>query len=41
MPLSSYTWIHTDAKLSDAQIKAILDWAKQVRLKYSLEPKPE
>lgn len=41
MPLNSYTWTHTEAKLSDAQIKAVVDWAKQVRLKYSLEPKPE
>ncbi len=41
MPLNSYTWTHTEAKLSDTQIKVIIDWAKQVRLKYSLEPKPE
>ncbi|WP_341217112.1 heme-binding domain-containing protein [uncultured Wocania sp.] len=41
MPLNSYTWTHTEAKLSDKQIKAVVDWAKQVRLKYSLEPKPE
>ena len=41
MPLPSYTWTHTEAKLTDAQIKEIVDWAKQVRFKYSLEPKPE
>ncbi|MCF7568542.1 heme-binding domain-containing protein [Sabulilitoribacter arenilitoris] len=41
MPLNSYTWTHTEAKLSDKQIKALVDWAKQVRFKYSLEPKPE
>ena len=41
MPLNSYTWTHTDAILTDDQIKALVDWAKQVRLKYSLEPKPE
>lgn len=41
MPLNSYTWTHTEAKLTDEQIKALVDWAKQVRLKYSLEPKPE
>lgn len=41
MPLDSYTWTHTDAKLSDAQIASLVVWAKQVRLKYSLEPKPE
>ena len=26
---------------TDAQIKAVVDWAKRVRLNYSLEPKPE
>ena len=41
MPLNSYTWTHTEAKLNDEQRKAVIDWAKQVRLKYSLEPKPE
>ncbi len=41
MPLNSYTWTHTEAKLTDAQIKEVLDWAKKVRLKYSLVPKPE
>ena len=41
MPLESYTWTHTDAKLTDAQIASLIDWAKQVRLKYSLEPTPE
>ena len=40
MPLPSYTWTHSQAKLSDDQIKAVLDWAKQVRVKYSLAPKP-
>lgn len=41
MPLESYTWTHTDAKLTNAQIASLIDWAKRVRLKYSLEPKPE
>ncbi|AUP80847.1 heme-binding domain-containing protein [Flavivirga eckloniae] len=41
MPLNSYTWTHTEAKLTDEQINAVTDWAKQVRFKYSLEPKPE
>lgn len=41
MPLESYTWAHAEAKLSDAQIKNVIDWAKQVRFKYSLLPKPE
>lgn len=41
MPISSYTLIHTDAKLSPDQINAVVDWAKKVRMKYSMEPKPE
>ncbi|GGG59495.1 heme-binding domain-containing protein [Bizionia arctica] len=41
MPLPSYTWTHTEAKLSDAQIDEIVEWAQQVRFKYSLLPKPE
>ncbi len=28
MPLKSYTWIHRDAKLTDAQIKTLGDWAE-------------
>ena len=41
MPLNSYTWTHTEAKLTDNQIKVLVDWAKRVRIKYSLEPRPE
>ena len=41
MPLPSYTWTHSEAKLSNDQISDILDWAKQVRIKYSLAPKPQ
>jgi|SRR5690606_1445271 len=41
MPLDSYTWSHTDAKLTNTQIASLINWAKRVRLKYSLEPKPE
>lgn len=41
MPLPSYTWVHTEAKLTNDQIKSVINWAKQVRFKYSLEPKPE
>lgn len=41
MPLASYTWTHTEAKLNDAQIEAVVNWAKLVRVKYSLEKKPE
>ncbi|MFL0353584.1 heme-binding domain-containing protein [Xanthomarina sp. GH4-25] len=41
MPLPSYTWAHSEAKLSKAQRNDLVEWAKQVRFKYSLEPKPE
>ena len=41
MPLKSYTYTHSEAKLSDEQIKSVIDWAKEVRFKYSLEPKAE
>lgn len=41
MPLESYAYTHSEAKLTDEQIKSVVDWAKQVRFKYSLEPKPE
>ncbi|MFI1771546.1 heme-binding domain-containing protein [Thalassobellus citreus] len=41
MPLPSYTWTHAEAKLTDAQIASVVNWAKQVRIKYSLMPKPE
>lgn len=41
MPLKSYTWTHAEAKLTDAQIASVVDWAKKVRIKYSLEKKPE
>ncbi|CAA0166297.1 heme-binding domain-containing protein [Tenacibaculum maritimum] len=29
MPLKSYTWTHTDARLTENQIKTIVDWAKE------------
>lgn len=41
MPLNSYTWTHGEAKLSDAQIQLVINWAQAVRVKYGLEPKPE
>ena len=41
MPLNSYTWTHTKAKLSEDQIKEMIEWAKRVRIVYSLAPRPE
>jgi hypothetical protein len=31
MPMKSYTWIHSDAKLSESQKQAIVNWSKIVR----------
>jgi hypothetical protein len=31
MPLKSYTWIHGDAKLSDAQKEILKTWVKEVK----------
>ncbi len=41
MPLESYTYTHSEANLTDEQIAAVADWGKKVRIKYSLEPKPQ
>lgn len=31
MPLNSYTWIHTDAKLTEEEKKKLISWAESVR----------
>jgi len=31
MPLSSYTLIHTDAKLTDAETQALINWSESIR----------
>lgn len=31
MPLNSYTWIHKDAKLTEAERTTLKNWAQQVR----------
>lgn len=41
MPLPSYTWAHSEARLTNSQIEAVVKWAEQVRFKYSLTPKPQ
>jgi len=38
MPLSSYLWIHKNARLSDNELKAIADWANMER---SMLPPPD
>ena len=41
MPLPSYTWTHKEAKLTDAQISIVKNWAEKVRLGYHLMPRPQ
>ncbi len=36
MPLESYTWGHPEAKLTDAQINEVIEWAQRVREGYNL-----
>ena len=31
MPLDSYTWMHKDAKLTEAEKKELIDWADGIR----------
>jgi len=41
MPLKEYTWTHSEAKLSEAQVAAVIDWAKKTRLLYQLGQQPK
>ncbi|NAS11707.1 heme-binding domain-containing protein [Poritiphilus flavus] len=41
MPLNEYTWTHEEARLSQGQIDAILEWAKKTRSLYQLGARPE
>jgi hypothetical protein len=45
MPLNSYLWIHTDAKLSQDQKDLLINWASQLKdsvaKKYNLPPEEE
>lgn len=34
MPLNSYTWTHSGADLSQEEIDAIVNWAKQIQVDY-------
>lgn len=40
MPLPAYTWLHSEAKLSDAQISEIIEWVNTERQKLEV-PKEE
>lgn len=41
MPLDEYTWTHDEARLTEAQRKAIMDWANQSRAIYQLAELPK
>lgn len=41
MPLDSYSFIHQDANLTNAQKEALLIWAKVARLNYSTAFEPQ
>ena len=34
MPLNEYTWTHADARLTEDQIKALVNWVDQARANY-------
>ncbi|MCT4699095.1 heme-binding domain-containing protein [Tenacibaculum haliotis] len=34
MPIDSYTWTHFDAKLTEIEIKEVVDWAKNAQSVY-------
>ena len=38
MPLKSYTWIHTDAKLSNEEIVMIKNWTDSARKELAIKP---
>lgn len=38
MPLESYTWTHGDARLTPQEKQLLLDWAKGLAQKISMEP---
>jgi len=41
MPLPSYTWTHSEAKLSKEQIEAVEEWVKMARIKYVFLKDPQ
>ena len=38
MPLPSYTWVHTESKLNEQQINALVNWAKTSPEKIGYKP---
>ncbi len=41
MPLKEYTWTHDEAKLTETQRNAIIEWAKRTRALYQLNQQPK
>ncbi|MCE2611856.1 heme-binding domain-containing protein [Flavobacteriaceae bacterium D16] len=41
MPLEEYSWTHAEARLTEAQRKALIEWAENTRLLYKLNQRPE
>lgn len=35
MPLASYTWTHSEAQLTEAQVQILVEWASSVRSNYN------
>lgn len=41
MPLTEYTWIHGDARLTNNEVNQITTWVKQTRIIYQLGRQPK
>ncbi|NRB59295.1 MAG: heme-binding domain-containing protein [Winogradskyella sp.] len=41
MPLPSYTWTHSDAKLTKEQIESVEKWVQTARIKYAFLKEPQ
>jgi len=41
MPLNEYTWTHEQARLTEEQRNAVVEWAQKTRLLYQAELQPE
>ena len=41
MPLNEYTWTHKEARLTEDQRLALIEWAEKTRLLYQLGRRPE
>jgi len=41
MPISSYTWIHKDAILTDQEKNALMNWAEGIRTEMKSQYPPD